>query len=70
MRLTRRSGRRGRVGSLLEVGTGFHPDLLRPLTYRLAFEQTGGGVVPRAAHALFDPPFWLLQRPAWALVKW
>lgn len=45
-------------------------ELLRPLVYKLSYEQTGDGMAPRMAHVLFDPLFWLLQRLAWALVWW
>jgi GT2 family glycosyltransferase len=45
-------------------------ELIRSLTHRLGYEQTGEGMAPRLAHALFDPLFWLSQRLAWALVRW
>jgi hypothetical protein len=45
-------------------------DLLRALTHRLAYEQTGSGAAPRLAHAFFDPLFWLCGRLARALVRW
>ncbi len=45
-------------------------DLLAALTHRLAFEQTGDGVVPRLAHLLFDPLFLLLHRLVLLLVRW
>jgi len=45
-------------------------DLIRTLTHRLEYEQTGGAMAPRLAHALFDPLFWLFQRLAWTLVRW
>ncbi len=46
------------------------PAMIHSLTYRLEYEQTGGGIAPRLAHILFDPLFWLCQRLAWALVRW
>lgn len=45
-------------------------DLIHSLTHRMDYEQTVGGMVPRLAHVLFDPLFWLFQRLAWALVRW
>jgi len=45
-------------------------DLIRTLTHRLDYEQTGGGMAPRLAHVLFDPLFWLFQWLAWTLVRW
>jgi GT2 family glycosyltransferase len=45
-------------------------DLIHSLTYRLDYEQAGGGLPPRLAHALFDPLFWLFQRLARTLVRW
>ena len=45
-------------------------DLIHSLTHRMDYEQTGGVMAPRLAHALFDPLFWLFQRLAWALVRW
>jgi GT2 family glycosyltransferase len=35
--------------------------LLSPAAYRLGYEQTGGGLIPRLAHWLFDPFFWLAR---------
>ncbi len=40
-------------------------EILLDHTYRLAFEQTGGGMAARLAHLLFDPLFWLWR---WAVV--
>ena len=37
-------------------------ELIESCTYRLAFEQTGGGRVARIAHWAFDPLFLLLKR--------
>jgi GT2 family glycosyltransferase len=45
-------------------------DLILGLTHRLAFEQTGEGLVPRLAHAFFDPLFCVCKALAWAVVWW
>lgn len=45
-------------------------ELLRLATHRLAFEQTGDGVVARAAHLVFDPLFSLGRRLILSLVRW
>jgi hypothetical protein len=39
-------------------------ELIGSCTHRLAFEQTGDGLVARIAHPVFDPLFLLLQRLA------
>ncbi|MGD8626666.1 MAG: glycosyltransferase family 2 protein [Anaerolineae bacterium] len=44
--------------------------LIRPLTHRLDYGQTGEGLVARLAHFIFDPLFWLAHRLALALVWW
>jgi GT2 family glycosyltransferase len=45
-------------------------DLLGQCTYRLAFEQTGGSVLARLAHLVFDPVFLVFQKLALASVWW
>jgi GT2 family glycosyltransferase len=45
-------------------------DLLAACTHRLAFEQTGSGLVTRLAHLAFDPLFLAWQRLALALMRW
>jgi GT2 family glycosyltransferase len=45
-------------------------DLLSRCTHRLAFEQTGGGLVVRLAHAVFDPLFLVLQELTLGLMRW
>lgn len=45
-------------------------DLIARTTYRLAFEQTGGGVIARWAHLVFDPLFFALHRLALMLIWW
>lgn len=45
-------------------------DLIARCSHRLSFEQTGPGVLARAAHVVFDPLFFLLHRLALALVWW
>jgi hypothetical protein len=44
--------------------------MLKRLASQLAFEQTGEGLVPRLAHAVFDPLFAALLRGVVALVRW
>jgi GT2 family glycosyltransferase len=44
--------------------------LIETVTYRLAYEQTGGGLAPRLAHLLLDPLFYVCQRFALAVVRW
>jgi GT2 family glycosyltransferase len=45
-------------------------DLIARCTYRLAYEQTGGGLIARLAHLVFDPLFFVLHRLALALIWW
>ena len=45
-------------------------DLLIPSSSRLAFEQTGGGVLTWIAHIVFDPPFYILKQIALLLIWW
>jgi len=45
-------------------------DLMARCTYRLAFEQTGGGFIARLAHVVFDPLFFVFHRMALVLVWW
>jgi hypothetical protein len=42
--------------------------LLAQIQYRLGYEQTGGGWLPRLAHSVFDPLFWLARLFARGLV--
>jgi GT2 family glycosyltransferase len=44
-------------------------ELLRGMTYRMDFEQTGADMVSRAAHLVFDPVFYLLHRFL-LLIRW
>lgn len=43
-------------------------ELIARCAYRLAYEQTGGGPIAQAAHLVFDPVFYWLQRVALILV--
>ena len=45
-------------------------NLLETMTYRIAFEQTGNGVVAKLAHICFDPLFWLQSQLVRLLVRW
>lgn len=44
--------------------------LLREMTHHLAFTQLGPGVVPKLAHWLFNPMFWLQSCVSNVLVRW
>jgi GT2 family glycosyltransferase len=44
--------------------------LLAPAAYRLAYEQTGDGLVARAAHWVLDPLFFVASRIALAVIHW
>ena len=45
-------------------------DLIARCTYRLAYEQTGSGLIARLAHLVFDPLFFVLHRLALVLIWW
>ncbi|UCC63064.1 MAG: glycosyltransferase family 2 protein [Anaerolineae bacterium] len=45
-------------------------DLIAGCTHRLAFEQTGDGVIARAVHLVFDPLFFLCKQLALVLIRW
>ena len=45
-------------------------DLIARCTHRLAYEQTGSGLIARLAHLVFDPLFFVLHRLALALIWW
>ncbi len=45
-------------------------DLLRPLTTRLAFEQTGDRLAARLAHRVFDPAFAGLRALLLLVIRW
>ena len=45
-------------------------ELLARASYRLDFEQTGGGVIARLAHFVFDPLFFVLRWFSLALIRW
>jgi hypothetical protein len=45
-------------------------DLLKQHSYRLDFEQTTGGWLPRAAHWIFDPLFFIFRQLALFLIWW
>ena len=45
-------------------------ELLALTTYRLAFEQSAGGPLPRLASLVFDPLFFLLHRLTLAVIRW
>jgi GT2 family glycosyltransferase len=45
-------------------------ELLKRLTHRLAYEQTGGGPLAGLAHLLFDPLFFLCHRFVLLAVRW
>ena len=45
-------------------------ELLALSTYRLAFQQSVGGLLPRLASLVFDPLFFLLHRLALAVIRW
>jgi GT2 family glycosyltransferase len=44
--------------------------LLAPAAYRLAYEQTGDGLVARAAHLVLDPLFFVASRLALTVIRW
>jgi len=45
-------------------------DLIAICTHRLAYEQTGTGLIAGLAHTVFDPVFFILQRLALAIIWW
>lgn len=59
--------KRQQVQALRQATDG---DLLRRMTHRLAYEQTGGGVLSALAHVIFDPLFFLCHQFALLGVRW
>jgi hypothetical protein len=45
-------------------------DLLAQCEWRLAYEQTGSGLVGRLAHMVFDPVFFIVFRLSLAVIRW